>query len=271
VIDRLVDERGRAPAIGILRGLLGVVVLLHLRPFVDDVRAGVSYDDRFWLPFATWLPKVPDALWTALVWTGVVAGALMVVGLCSRAATATAFAVVAVELLASQTHFHHNRTFLAIVLGGVALLHPGQAWSVDALLRRPRREIPLWPLHLLRAQVCLVYLASGTSKLLDRDWVGGLSLWDRVVRHQENVPSWAVDVMTERWPYYVIGPAAVATELFIGVGLWWRRTRPAAVVVAAAFHVSIEIAAKVEVFSYAALAALLVWVAPRGVRTEESG
>ncbi len=113
----------------------------------------------------------------------------------------------------------------------------------------------LWPLWLLRAQVCLVYLASGFSKLVDPDWFGGLVLWDRVVRYQyvlepTPLPAWAVDLLTERWLYYVVGPAAVFTELFIGIGLWFGRTRLAAVWVAIVFHLLIEVSASVEVFSY---------------------
>ena len=119
----------------------------------------------------------------------------------------------------------------------------------------------------LRAQVCLVYLASGISKLVDPDWFGGLVLWDRVVRYQyvlepTPLPGWAIDLLTERWLYYVVGPAAVFTELFIGVGLWFGRTRLAAVWVAIVFHVLIEVSASVEVFSYVAIAALAIWVTP---------
>jgi hypothetical protein len=122
-------------------------------------------------------------------------------------------------------------------------------------------------LWLLRAQVCLVYLASGISKLVDPDWLGGLVLWDRVVRYQHvleptPLPGWAVDLLLERWMYYAIGPAAVLTELVIGVGLWFGRTRLAAVWIAIAFHALIEISASVEVFSYAAIAALAIWVTP---------
>jgi hypothetical protein len=62
--------------------------------------------------------------------------------------------------------------------------------------------------------------------------------------------------------YYAVGPAAVLTELFIGVGLWFATTRLAAVWVAIVFHLLIEISAAVEVFSLAAIAALAIWVTP---------
>ena len=54
----------------------------------------------------------------------------------------------------------------------------------------------------------------------------------------------------------------IATELFIAVGLWSRRTRYAAVWVAVCFHVAIQLSASVEVFSYLAIAALVIWSVP---------
>ena len=54
----------------------------------------------------------------------------------------------------------------------------------------------------------------------------------------------------------------IATELFIAAGLWSRRTRYAAVWVAICFHVAIELSAEVEVFSYLAIAALVIWAVP---------
>ena len=92
-------------------------------------------------------------------------------------------------------------------------------------------------------------------------------LWDRVVRYRHvleptPLPGWAVELLTERWLFYVVGPAAVGAELFIGFGLWFGRTRLAAVWAAVLFHLMIEISASVEVFSWAAIAALAVWVTP---------
>lgn len=274
--DNVLDSVGSVRAIAVLRLAIGPITLLHLRPFLRDALDGVSYDDHFWEPFIPWLPHVSDRLWFALLWVGAAAAVLMMIGLWTRVATITTFAVVAGNLLLSQTHFRHNRAFLVIVLGGLALLPAGRVLSVDAWWRRRRGRpnvpdrpdvAPLWPLWLLRVQVCLVYLASGISKLVDPDWFGGLVLWDRVVRYQHvleptPLPGWAIDLLTERWLYYVVGPAAVFTELFIGVGLWFGRTRLAAVWVAIVFHALIEISALVEVFSLAAIATLAIWVTP---------
>ena len=50
--------------------------------------------------------------------------------------------------------------------------------------------------------------------------------------------------------------------LFIALGLWSRRTRYAAIWIAICFHVAIQLSADVEVFSYLAIAALVIWAVP---------
>jgi len=268
----LVARSGSVRAIAVLRIALGSITLLHLRPFLQDARRGVAYNDHFWEPFASWMPRPSGDVWVAMIWIGAVAASLMTLGLFSRVATAITFAVVTGNILLSQTHFGHNRTFLAILLGGVALLPSGRVLSIDALLERRAGRIPvdhvrLWPLWLLRGQVALVYLTSGLGKLVDPDWAGGLVLWDRVVRHQHvldpwPVPSWMLDLLTSRWLYTGLASTIILTELFIAVGLWFARTRLTAVWAAIMFHLAIEITANVEVFSYAAVAALAIWVTP---------
>ncbi len=76
------------------------------------------------------------------------------------------------------------------------------------------------------------------------------------------LPGWAVDLLTNRAFNTVSAKFVIATELFIALGLWSRRTRYAAIWVAICFHVAIQLSADVEVFSYLALAALVIWAVP---------
>ena len=76
------------------------------------------------------------------------------------------------------------------------------------------------------------------------------------------LPPWSVDVLTNRSFNTVSAKLVIATELFIAAGLWSRRTRYAAVWVAVCFHVAIQLSASVEVFSYLAIAALVIWAVP---------
>ena len=187
---------------------------------------------------------------------------------------------VAGNLFLSQHHFRHNRAFLLFLLAAVALADSGRVLSVDARRRRARTGAvvggpgddlgTVWPLWLLRVLAASVYLASGFSKLIDPDWSGGLVLWDRAVRHQhlvhERVPEPIADavvsLVTQRWLHAITSPIAVAMELFVGIAIWFGRTRLAAIWVAIFFHLSIELSASVEVFSLAAIAALAIWATP---------
>ena len=93
--DDVLDWSGSVRAVAVMRIAIGPITLLHLRPFLRDAVAGVSYDDHFWQPFISWLPELPAGVWFALLWVGAAAAVLMTIGLWTRFATVTAFAVVA--------------------------------------------------------------------------------------------------------------------------------------------------------------------------------
>ena len=272
-VDELLGRRVSMRSLALLRVLVGPVTLLHLRPFVADALAGRIYRDAFYEPYASWYPELPRPLYGALLAVGVVAAVAMSVGFCTRVATGATFAVVAYNLFLSTTHVHSNRAYLLVVLAALAVAPCGRELSVDAWLRERRGEPPLdprapaWPLWLLRFEAAVVYGASGVSKLVDPDWFGGTVTWHRVVQVRDRLdasplPGWAVSLLADRSFHTVGAKLIVATELFIAIGLWWRATRYAAVWVAVCFHVAIEVSASVQVFSYLAIVALVIWAVP---------
>ena len=274
LIERCDDLLGRPVsmrALALLRVLTGPVVLLHLRPFLSDSLDGRTYRDAFYEPYAAWYPELPEAMYIGLLWLAAVAAVSMSLGLLTRLATATTFAIVAYNVFLSTTHFHNNRAYLLIVLGVLAVAPCGRELSIDAWARRRRGRPPLdlrapgWPLWLLRFECAAVYGASGLSKLVDPDWFGGTVTWQRVVRTRDELgalPDWAVSVLTDRAFHTGAAKFIVLTELFIALGLWWRGTRYVAVWVAVVFHLSIEASASVQVFSFLAIAVLVIWAVP---------
>jgi hypothetical protein len=271
--DDLLGRHVSMRALALLRVLAGPVVLLHLQPFLADGFEGRIYSDTFYEPYAAWYPELSGAVYVGLLSLGAAAAVAMSLGLLTRLATATTFGVVAYNLFLSTTHFHNNRAYLVTVLGLLALAPCGRELSLDAWIRRRRGRPPLdlsapaWPLWLLRFECAAVYGASGLSKLVDPDWFGGTVTWQRVVRARDDLealplPDWAVSTLTDRGFHTGAAKMIVLTELFIAVGLWSRRTRYAAVWVAVAFHVAIEMSASVQVFSYLAIAVLVVWAVP---------
>ena len=271
--DELLGRPVSMRALALLRVLVGPVVLLHLEPFLSDSLDGRIYSDAFYEPYAAWYPEAPDALYVALLWLAAASAVAMSLGLLTRLATTTTFAIVAYNLFLSTTHFHNNRAYLVIVLGLLAVAPCGRELSVDAWLRRrrglptPDLASPAWPLWLLRFECAAIYAASGFSKLIDPDWFGGTVTWQRVVRIRDELeasplPEWAISVLTNRSFHTGAAKFIVLTELFIAVGLWWRGSRYLAVWVAVAFHVGIDMSASVQVFSFLAIAVLVIWAVP---------
>jgi hypothetical protein len=253
--DALLAQPVSMRSLKVLRVLAGPAVLLHLQPFLSDSLDGRIYSDAFYQPYAAWYPELPEPLYVGLLWLAAVAAVAMSIGVFARVATATAFGIVAYNLFLSTTHFHNNRAYLLIVLGLLAVAPLG------------RDTGPAWPLWLLRFECAAVYGASGLSKLLDPDWFGGTVTWQRVVQAKSELqggvlPDWTVSLITDRSLHTGAAKLIVLTELFIAVGLWWPRTRYAAVWVAVVFHLTIEASASVQVFSYLAVCVLVVWAVP---------
>jgi hypothetical protein len=255
--DELLGRPVSMRALALLRVLVGLVVLFHLRPFLADGLSGRTYQDAFYEPYAAWYPELPEAAYVGLLCVGALAAVAMSLGFVTRLATVTAFAVVTYNLFLSTTHFHNNRAYLVIVLGVLAVAPCGR-FDLCA---------PAWPLWLLRFECAAIYGASGLSKLVDPDWFAGTVTWQRVVRARDQLeawplPDWAVSLLAERSFHTGAAKLIVLTELFIALGLWWRGTRYAAVWVAVVFHLSIEVSASVQVFSFLALAVLVIWAVP---------
>ena len=272
-LDELLGRPVSMRSLALLRVLAGLVVLLHLEPFLSDSLDGRTYLDAFHEPYAAWYPEVPEAAYIGLLWLAAIAAVAMSLGLLTRVATATTFSLVAYNLLLSTTLFHNNRAYLVIVLGLLAVAPCGRELSLDSWLRRRRGRpalvlsAPAWPLWLLRFESSAVYAASGLSKLLDPDWLGGTVTWQRVIRARDDLeatplPDWAISVLTDRGFHSGVAPMIVFTELFIAAALWRRGSRYLAVWVAVAFHVAIEYSASVQIFSLLAISVLLVWAVP---------
>jgi uncharacterized membrane protein YphA (DoxX/SURF4 family) len=273
-LDAALARRVSMRSLAVLRVAAGVVTLMHLRPFLDDARHGFIYRDAFYHPYLSPYPELPRAAYIALLWLGAAAALAMTIGLWTRVATTATFAVVAYNLFLSTTNVHNNRAYLVIVLGLLAMAPCGREFSADAWLRTKRGLAPLdtnapaWPLLLLRFEACAVYGASGFSKLVDRDWFGGNVVWGRMLHARAHMqmktplPDWLISVLTDRTFAGFAAKVIVCTELFIAIGLVFRTTRYAAVWIAVCFHVAIQLTASVEIFSYLAIAALVIWAVP---------
>jgi hypothetical protein len=114
-----------------------------------------------------------------------------------------------------------------------------------------------------------VYLGSACGKLLDPDWRGGQVL---LLRFASTAPFWAARgvtlpssldaVLSSVLFASLAAKLAIGTELFIALGMWFPRTRRLALWVGVLFHFSIEVSARVELFSWLMVASYLSFVVP---------
>ncbi len=118
---------------------------------------------------------------------------------------------------------------------------------------------------LCRVQVAIVYLASGTSKLLDADWRAGTVLRERFALFggealAHGVPRGVVDALGSAMGSSVLAKVAIVTEIAIAILLFFRRTKAPAIWLGLGFHLAIQLTSRVEVFSVLAIAMYVVFV-----------
>ena len=126
-LDELLGRRVSMRSLALLEVLIGPAVLISLWPFLSDALDGRIYSDAFYEPYAAWYPELPRTLYVALLLLAAVAAVAMSLGLATRVATATTFAIVTYNLFLSTTHFHNNRAYLVIVLGLLAVAPLGSS------------------------------------------------------------------------------------------------------------------------------------------------
>jgi len=137
-----------------------------------------------------------------------------------------------------------------------ALLPLGHRWSVDAWIHRKLgrepRQVSVWSQRLIGLQISYIYLFSCFAKLAHAGWWKGNAIY-HVVSSQ---------VFAE-WPVEITIPLLVplatwGTLLFewlFPLAVWLPRYRPYALVLGVAFHVGIDVALVIPMFSAIMVAA----------------
>jgi len=252
-LRRLREDAGDTQALALVRVGFGLLLLNEAWLATQELRDQGFFGDRFHQPY---LPQalVPSAgLYTVLLGGQWLAAALVVSGRWARPALLAAAGLLVYTMLCDRLWFHHYRHTMAAFCALLAL-SPCDRHLV--LGRAPTKNPgPLWAQHAMKAQVSLMYLASGGSKLLDPEWRGG-QMWRGMVRALGTVPA----ALETPLGASVMAKAAIATELGLAVLLWVPRTRRAAIVVGVLFHLAISQMTPVRLFTIEMLLVyLLFW------------
>jgi Vitamin K-dependent gamma-carboxylase len=167
------------------------------------------------------------------------------VGLFTRIATAISFGfgLYLFGVAASFGRIHHTEHVLIFSFLIMAIARCGDAWSVDALLRKARApavlESPVmsgeytWPVRLIWVVIALIYFAAGISKVRHSgfEWINSDTMRDFLVSHAYHIsvadpltswgPALARTVMIPR----MLAACGMILELALPIALFSRRSR----------------------------------------------
>jgi hypothetical protein len=177
-----------------------------------------------------------------------------------------------------------------ILLIYLAVGPSGAALSVDRLLsrwwairqaRRNHEPVPPWSrpaprvsanvaLRLFQIHFCIIYMASGLSKLLGAPWWNGTAVWGTMAVYEYcpmQIGSYQAllkFLCAHRWLWEVAMNAGVAYTLFTEIGLpfmiWNRKLRWPMIAMAVLLHTGIAMVMGLRTFSLLMLTMLMAFV-----------
>ena len=242
--------------LGLVRVGFGVLLFVRGLMAARELQTLGYFGDYFHMPILPEALVASRAVYTGLLIAFVLCSVLVTAGHHARPALAAAATLGVYFLLCDRLQFHHNRYALYCYSLLLSLSPCDQSASISAA--PGARTGPLWAVRLAQAQCSLIYLASGGSKLLDPDWRGGLVLGDRFARYgymalDKGIPPRVVELFSQPEATSLLSKAAIFTELFLAVGLFYPRTRVLALWLGTWFHLVIEGSSSVEGFTWLTL------------------
>jgi hypothetical protein len=156
-----------------------------------------------------------------------------------------------------------------VVIFGLLWTETGRAWSVDAR-RRPRNTwdqvagVSVWPLRLIRCQVCLVYASSALWKLLYPAWRDGSAVYFAINLNAFHRFPWPLPVAVE--PYIpLLTWSTLLFELLFPILVWFRVTRTPTLVAGILLHLGLWITLELGPFSLVIMASYIAFLDPQRV------
>jgi len=211
---------------------------------------------------------------------------LLAAGLFTRFSISTLLLLQGYVFFADRMNFRNHPYFFLLVLFLLLFPPADDALSLKSILRalKNRRPViasllgsqqPLTFQRLIQVQVCIVYLYASFHKL-NTGFLSGLVLeyylrkefvWGRAGQILEGVFSESVlfsllNFLYSGQTFKVLSALSVILELGLPLTLWFRKTRPFALLLGIGFHLGLFLAMDVLTFTLAMIAAYLLFLEP---------
>ena len=239
---------------------------------------------------------VRDPFWVVVIHVSILIVLLLfTVGLWTRVTSVLAWIGSLQYVERVQTQLFGQDTMLIILLLylmiGCVFSTSESALSVDRWLelRRERREQgrradltlkPSWSanfaVRLIQVHFCIIYMVSGTSKLLGAAWWNGTALWLCLANYnfapmRVGLYDQALTFLCNYRPLWEIClTSGVVFTLFTEISftflVWWRRWRPFMVSCSVLMHLGIGLIMGLSIFSALMLTMVLAFVPPDVMR-----
>jgi len=250
----------------IVFGGLMFLGLLHKLPSGTITRDYVAPPFHFSYPGFAWVHPLPEFEMHLLFGLLAISALCVAIGLGTRAAAGFLTVGLTYVFLLDATYYLNHEYLICLLSGLLVILPANRLWSLDAkLFPRLRSErVPAWTLRLLQFQLALPYFFGGVAKL-NSDWLRGQPLM-----------AW----IPESSLSYLLGDVALSPTFAIAMSwggmlfdlaivplLFWRRTRVAAVVVTAIFHLTNAVTFDIGIFPWLMLFSVFVFFPSDWLRT----
>ena len=177
-----IDARQYA-ALRIAFGGLSVVYLLGLLPYVETQFSGLGWlrdiqqiavqNGGSWSLFFIQAGAQATTLAYAIVWMGIIAAFMLMIGWQSRLAATITWLVWVSLWNRNPLLLDGDDAILKLMCFYLMLSSCGNCWSVDACLQIKPQQVSVWPLRLIQFQIALIYFDSGWVKFHSPEWLDG--------------------------------------------------------------------------------------------------
>jgi hypothetical protein len=177
-----IDARQYA-ALRITFGGLSVVYLLGLLPYVETQFSGLGWlrdiqqiavqNGGSWSLFFIQAGAQITTLAYAIVWMGIIAAFMLMIGWQSRLAATITWLVWVSLWNRNPLLLDGDDAILKLMCFYLMLSSCGNCWSVDACLQIKPQQVSVWPLRLIQFQIALIYFVSGWVKFHSPEWLDG--------------------------------------------------------------------------------------------------